>query len=402
MNNVVHLDQKPLHLFNMNRVLSFQWYKLTMIFGLICFLFYQVSYGQLCNGSGNVVVFSNYDGSGNTAATRLNINVDVNIPNLKIGICSYERVTVNITGAFVGNVTAVRWAGYGATNNHCTSTAATIITGVPAGIITYVTNPPSPVSDPAGNPNIIGGYSCPMGNSGGSASMYQIVNYFLGAFGPGSSLRSSFSQYGCWAGTTKNLSAAASGNCCPSTPLPVELVSFHATCENNYVILNWTTVSEINNDYFTVEKSFDGINYEKVAEVDGNENSNSLINYEWIDHGSIYRDVYYRLIQTDHNGVSEYFDPISLINQCENNNQLTILNNPLQSILTISYMGYENYESLQVLVMDMKGNVLQTHSSVSMEGKNIFMYDIEGLRSGIYLVNVSSKNTYLQQKFVKL
>ena len=90
---------------------------------------------QFCNAAGNVVVFSNYDGSDNTAATRLNINVDVNIPNLKIGICSYERVTVNIAGTQVACVTAVQWAGYGATNNHCGSTAATVITGVAPGII---------------------------------------------------------------------------------------------------------------------------------------------------------------------------------------------------------------------------------------------------------------------------
>ena len=91
--------------------------KTSLIGFCICFFFAgQRLSAQFCNGGGNVVVFSNYDGSGNTVGTRLNINVDVNIPNLKIGIASYERVTVNIAGSQVACVTAVRWAGYGATN----------------------------------------------------------------------------------------------------------------------------------------------------------------------------------------------------------------------------------------------------------------------------------------------
>jgi len=98
---------------------------------------------QICDSSGNVLIYSNYDGSGNTPASRLNINVDVNIPNLKIGICSYERVTVDISGTYVGNVTQVIYAGYnGTTNNHCGSTATTVITGVPVSIITYNYRPP--------------------------------------------------------------------------------------------------------------------------------------------------------------------------------------------------------------------------------------------------------------------
>ena len=52
-------------------------------------------HAQLCNTNGNVVIFSNYDGG------TLNINVDVNIPNLKIGIVSYEAVEINLSGTYV-------------------------------------------------------------------------------------------------------------------------------------------------------------------------------------------------------------------------------------------------------------------------------------------------------------
>jgi hypothetical protein len=85
-------------------------------------------------GGGNVVVFSNYDGG------VLNINVDQNIPNIKIGVCTYEPVTINLSGPFVGNVTEVRYAGYVSTSNfHCpNSPATTTIVGAPGGATTSV------------------------------------------------------------------------------------------------------------------------------------------------------------------------------------------------------------------------------------------------------------------------
>src|SRR6187431_2543328 len=71
-------------------------------------------------GPGNVVIFANYDGG------VLNINVDQNIPNLKIGICTYEPVTINLSGPFVNNVTEVRYAGYVSTTNfHCANSPST-------------------------------------------------------------------------------------------------------------------------------------------------------------------------------------------------------------------------------------------------------------------------------------
>ena len=63
--------------------------------------------GQIvCNQNGNLIIYSNYDGG------IVTINVDQNIPNLKIGICTYEPVQVTFTGPFVGNVTEVVYGGF--------------------------------------------------------------------------------------------------------------------------------------------------------------------------------------------------------------------------------------------------------------------------------------------------
>jgi hypothetical protein len=81
-----------------------------------------------CVNNGNLMLYSNYDGG------IININVDVNIPNLKIGICTYEPVQVTISGIFAGNVTQVLYAGFNSTqnNNNCNQgNFITSITGVP-------------------------------------------------------------------------------------------------------------------------------------------------------------------------------------------------------------------------------------------------------------------------------
>lgn len=164
-----------------------------------------------CNPAGNLWVYTNYDGG------VLNINVDVNIPNIKIGVCTYEPTTINITGAYVGNVTEVRYAGYVSTNNnHCpNSPTTTTITGVPAGITSVNFLPPSTLSNPNGSGNIVCAYSCSTTtNQGGCNTADQIKSYFQAT--TGGTLVSYYTQYGCWGAAARLLSAG--GNCCSSVP----------------------------------------------------------------------------------------------------------------------------------------------------------------------------------------
>src|SRR6185436_14023514 len=174
------------------------------------------SYSQItCDTNGNVVLYSSYDGG------ILNINVDVNIPNLKIGVVSYEMVTVNLTGPYINNISEIQFAGYTTTTHHhcANSPAVTSIVGAPAGTDTLVFMPVSPVTNNNGYYIIICNYSCDTtSNQGGCNTPDQIAAYFLQEFG--GLLRYHFTQYGCWNGTY-NISDG--GNCCVSTfsPAPV-------------------------------------------------------------------------------------------------------------------------------------------------------------------------------------
>jgi hypothetical protein len=95
-------------------------------------------------------------------------------------------------------------------------------------------------------------------------------------------------------------------------PLPIELLNFTAIVVGEGVQLNWITTTEINNDYFNVERSENGLDFESIGEIAGSGNSNALINYELYDDSPVFGTSYYRLKQTDFDGKFEYFNIIAV------------------------------------------------------------------------------------------
>ena len=86
----------------------------------------------------------------------------------------------------------------------------------------------------------------------------------------------------------------------------IELLFFNAKLENNtYVDLTWSTASEINNDYFTIERSQNGVYFQEFDIVEGAGNSTHKINYSLIDRDPFDGISYYRLKQTDYDGKFE-------------------------------------------------------------------------------------------------
>lgn len=151
----------------------------------------------ICNPAGNIIIYSNYDGG------NLTINMDDNIADIKIGLCSYEPLSVNITGAYAANVTQVLWAGY--------TIDGTGVTGVDAGIVELLQYPPATLYDPDGNQNMVCAYECDTAYvPGGCNTVEQATDFFLTNLS--GSLRYSYFQYGVWSGGSFNMSDG--GNCC--------------------------------------------------------------------------------------------------------------------------------------------------------------------------------------------
>lgn len=95
--------------------------------------------------------------------------------------------------------------------------------------------------------------------------------------------------------------------------LPIDLLSFDATYDQDGVYVEWSTISQVNNDYFDIQRSLDGYEWQNVARIPGAGNSNSLIDYSWFDTAPPWGVSYYRLKQTDYDGKSEVFYPVSVI-----------------------------------------------------------------------------------------
>jgi hypothetical protein len=167
-----------------------------------------ITLGQtFCNPNGKIAIFSNYDGG------ILQINVDQNIPNLKIGIVSYEDDSVVISGTYAGNVTQVIYAGfYNTSHVHCvTNINVKGVYGVSPSIVTINFMPSSTLSNPNGSTHIICNTSCSDSTSQGGCNTFdQITDYFVTQFGS-SNILFHLTQYGCWNGI-QNISTG--GNCC--------------------------------------------------------------------------------------------------------------------------------------------------------------------------------------------
>jgi len=99
-----------------------------------------------------------------------------------------------------------------------------------------------------------------------------------------------------------------------SSPLPIELLSFNATCINNDVVIEWCTATEKNNDYFTLEQSVKGVDFTTIGKVFGNGTTGSKNCYKFVTTSEADLN-YFRLTQTDFNGLKESFNIIS-INGC--------------------------------------------------------------------------------------
>jgi gliding motility-associated-like protein len=178
---------------------------------------------QDCQADGNIVIFANYDGG------YLTIDVNQDIPNLKVGISTYEPVSVVFTGAFTGNITEVVYAGYqpltGTGNFHCDNDlAVTTVAAPPNATVTILNYPPvtlispdvplfpgSTFLIPAGNNGgIIGCTTCSNDTYQGGVNTAEQIGDFFATYFNGEVLFLK-TQYACWCGV-QNLDVPAT--CC--------------------------------------------------------------------------------------------------------------------------------------------------------------------------------------------
>jgi Secretion system C-terminal sorting domain len=184
---------------------------------------------------------------------------------------------------------------------------------------------------------------------------------------------------------------------CPITALPIELVSFDAIIGDNIVNFDWTTASENNNDYFVVERSTDGFEWEVVANVDGTGNSTSLVSYKANDNKEVRGIVYYKLKQVDFDG-NETNSAIRTVHGRIQEGETTLYPNPTQNVLVINERDIE-IESIEIQTINgatLNVNI-QELVNVNLSTIDKVILNLQHLADGIYFIK-TSKNTV---KFVK-
>lgn len=173
------------------------------------------------------------------------------------------------------------------------------------------------------------------------------------------------------------------GNTDVTSPLPIELISFEARTLGDVVRLDWSTASETNNDFFTLERSEDGVNWGIFSTVDGNGNSNQVLTYSSVDEAPMNGISYYRLKQTDFDGQFSYSDT-RMVDVSSIPENLYASPNPSKGIFTINrkVTNLQNIRLYNGQGKAMVGHEVYIGSQVKL--------DLSSLPTGVYFLNIST------------
>jgi len=193
------------------------------------------------------------------------------------------------------------------------------------------------------------------------------------------------------ANTTTEINLSARGEFIlagTKSPLPIDLLFFQATLNNKYVSLDWQTASEINNAFFTIERSKDATTWEELLQVDGAGNSSTLLSYSETDTNPHSGVLYYRLKQTDFDGKFEYSQIVAV--SLKTINSISIFPNPSNKKITLR----GDTEELQTIyIYNSYGQDVTIQTQFISKADNQIVIDLSNLSDGIYLVKTKTTFT---------
>jgi hypothetical protein len=159
-------------------------------------------------------------------------------------------------------------------------------------------------------------------------------------------------------------------------------------------------MAEVNNDYFIVEKSTDGENWEEILTVDGQGNTSEQTYYSQIDINGCEGICYYKLIQVDFGGESEEVKIIALKSENENAGfNISVSPNPISQIANIAFTAPEG-GMFNLTVTTQTGQILYTSKTVGDKGNNHISYNASMLSSGSYYFILEDENGKRTQQLV--
>ncbi|MFK7924894.1 MAG: T9SS type A sorting domain-containing protein [Bacteroidia bacterium] len=189
--------------------------------------------------------------------------------------------------------------------------------------------------------------------------------------------------------TFDNLSIGPPGN---EQTFPVELLDFNAVAEPQAarVRVNWSTANEANNNFFTVERSYDGMVFSPLERIYSQGSGDTLRQYLWYDEQPINGPAYYRLKQTDFDGTFQLFNPVLLRFESVSELKARFYPNPLgRSEALIAEVWTEGTEQLSFQVYNPLGQLVWQESKTNVIGGwQSHAISLESLTPGLYMIKV--------------
>ena len=178
-----------------------------------------------------------------------------------------------------------------------------------------------------------------------------------------------------------------------TSPLPITLISFTASVVGGSVKLDWSTAAEINNDYFTVQRSKDGATWDSLQRVAGSGNSSGTSVYSAYDRTPYTGISYYRLVQTDFDGKQSY-SPILSVSIQQASSSIFIFPNPAADNVLITFSTAGKYE---ISLFSSAGQRMS--NPVLLTGDRLQL-DISALKAGVYFIHIATENSTETRKIV--
>lgn len=175
------------------------------------------------------------------------------------------------------------------------------------------------------------------------------------------------------------------------TALPVTLTAFEVVGENAHVDAYWTTASELNNDYFLLERSADGTEWETVGKILGQGNSTTTQTYGYTDENPLRGISYYRLVQTDTDGKQTISGMRSVVISPEE--EFVLYPNPAKDAVSLLPAAKTQIE--RIAVVDASGRTVQ-QTVVASEGLQTL--DVSAFPRGVYTVVATLSNGFTAQR----
>lgn len=178
--------------------------------------------------------------------------------------------------------------------------------------------------------------------------------------------------------------------------LPIELVSFTAKESDLNVLVEWATAYEMDNDYFILERSADGIRFNEILRVDGRNEGSALNHYTYLDEQPIMGVSYYRLSQVDYDGTM-YQSHIEVVKL--ESGDAYLFPNPVNIGNSVTFRGNIKGDA-EISVFDMTGKLVSSYP-VTLSGRyENLSVPTEGLATGVYTVVAENQSQKITARLI--